>query len=208
VAASTAFQHARDVRLTPGQTATIGGYQITYERATSRADYRGDRLERVALGAVLDVKRKGKHVTTLRTERGYYPSTAAFASGSIVQGIFDGDATSEVGMKAGLRRDLWTAIRPDPDYLNKVIDALVTKTKNQPIDQQFKVVGNLLGTYRQGAFPAQFRLISSPLVTWIWLGGIIVFGGGLIALWPAPDSSRRRATAGYAGRVARELGRA
>jgi cytochrome c-type biogenesis protein CcmF len=51
-------------------------------------------------------------------------------------------------------------------------------------------------------------VISSPLVTWIWLGGIIVFAGGLIALWPAPDAARRRATAGYAGRVARELGRA
>jgi cytochrome c-type biogenesis protein CcmF len=208
VAASTAFQHARDVRLSPGQTATIGGYQVKYTSATARADYRGDRLERVALGAVLDVRRDGRHVTTLRTERGYYPSTAAFSSGSIVQGIFEGEATSEVGMKAGLTRDLWTAIRPDPEYLNKVIDALVDKTKNQPVDRQFKAVGNLLGVYRQGAFPAQFRLISSPLVTWIWLGGIIVFCGGLIALWPAPDAARRRATAGYAGRVARELGRA
>jgi cytochrome c-type biogenesis protein CcmF len=208
VAASTAFQHARDVRLTPGQVATIGGYDVTYTKATARADYRGDRLERVALGAVLDVKRKGRHVTTLRTERGYYPSTAAFASGSIVQGIFEGEATSEVGMKAGLTRDLWTAIRPDPEYLNKVIDALVDKTKGRPVDQQFGAVGNLIGVYRQGAFPAQFRLISSPLVTWIWLGGIIVFCGGLIALWPAPDAARRRATAGYAGRVARELGRA
>ena len=208
VAASTAFQHARDVRLSPGQTAAIGGYDVTYTKATARADYRGDRLERVNLGAVLDVRRKGRRVTTLRTERGYYPSTAAFASGSIVQGIFEGEATSEVGMKAGLTRDLWTAIRPDPEYLNKVIDALAAKTKGRTVDQQFTAVGNLLGVYRQGAFPAQFRLISSPLVTWIWLGGIIVFCGGLIALWPAPDAARRRATAGYAGRVARELGRA
>jgi cytochrome c-type biogenesis protein CcmF len=208
VAASTAFQHARDVRLSPRQTATVGGYRIAYEKATARADYRGDRLERVALGAVLDVRRDGKHVATLRTERGYYPSTAALESGSVVRGIFEGEATSEVGMKAGLTRDLWTAIRPDPEYLNKVIDALADKTQSRSVDQQFEAVRNLLGVYQQGAFPAQFRLISSPLVTWIWLGGIIVFAGGLIALWPAPDAARRRATAGYAGRVARELGRA
>jgi cytochrome c-type biogenesis protein CcmF len=208
VAASTAFQHARDVRLSPKQTASVGGYEVTYKNATARADYRGERLERVALGAVLDVSRDGRHVTTLRTERGYYPSAAPMASGSLVRGIFEGNATSEVGMKAGLTRDLWTAIRPDPEYLNKVIDALADKTKGRPPGEQAEAVGNLLRVYQQGAFPAQFRIISSPLVTWIWVGGLIVFGGGLIALWPAPDASRRRLTAGYAGRVARDLGRA
>jgi cytochrome c-type biogenesis protein CcmF len=208
VAASTAFQHARDVRLTPGRTATVGGYQVKYVRATARPVYRGERLERVALGAVLDVRKDGRHVTTLRTERGYYPSAAPFASGSLIRGIFDGDATSEVGMKAGLTRDLWTAIQPDPEYLNKVIDATAAKTAGKPPAQQAQAVGRLLSVYRQGAFPAQFRIISSPLVSWIWLGGIIVFAGGLIALWPAPDAARRRVTAGYAARVARELGRA
>jgi cytochrome c-type biogenesis protein CcmF len=208
VAASTAFQHARDVRLSPGQTATVGGYQVTYKQATARPVYSGDRLERVELGAVLDARKDGRHVATLRTNRGYYPSAAPFASGSLVQGIFEGEATSEVGMRAGLTRDLWTAIQPDPEYLAKVIDATAKKTANRPPAQQAEAVGRLLAVYRQGAFPAQFRVISSPLVTWIWLGGLIVFAGGLIALWPAPDAARRRVTAGYAARVARELGRA
>lgn len=208
VAASTAFQHSRDVRLSPRQTTTIGGYEITYREATSRADYRDDRLERVALGAVVDVRRDGKRVATLRTERGYYPSAAPMMAGSVVQAVFEGNATSEVGMKAGLTRDLWAAVRPDPEYLDKVIEALVEKTKNQPPREQAQAVGNLLAVYRQGVFPAQFRFISSPLVTWIWVGGLIVFAGGLIALWPAPDAARRRVTAGYAGRVARDLGRA
>jgi cytochrome c-type biogenesis protein CcmF len=208
VAASTAFQHARDVRLSPRQTASVGGYDVTYASATARPVYRDQRLERVALGAVLDVRKDGRHVATLRTERGYYPSAAPFASGSLVRGIFDGNATSEVGLKAGLTRDFWTAIQPDPEYLNKVIDATATKTAGKPPAQQAEAVGRLLAVYRQGAFPAQFRLISSPLVTWVWLGGIIVFAGGLIALWPAPGAARGRVTAGYAARVARELGRA
>ncbi len=208
VAASTAFQHARDVRLSRGQTASVGGYQVTYKEATARPVFRGQRLERAELGAVLDVKKDGRHVATLRTNRGYYPSAAPFASGSLVQGIFEGEATSEVGMRAGLTHDLWTAIQPDPEYLAKVIDATAKQTAGRSPEQQTEAVGRLLAVYRQGAFPAQFRVISSPLVTWIWLGGLIVFAGGLIALWPAPDTARRRVTAGYAARVARELGRA
>jgi cytochrome c-type biogenesis protein CcmF len=37
---------------------------------------------------------------------------------------------------------------------------------------------------------------------------LIVFAGGLIALWPAPMAVRRRAETSYAARIARELGRA
>ncbi len=56
-------------------------------------------------------------------------------------------------------------------------------------------------------WPADFRLIVSPLATWIWIGAIVTFLGGLLALWPAPAAARRRVTAGYAARVARELAR-
>ena len=42
-----------------------------------------------------------------------------------------------------------------------------------------------------------FLFIVSPLVTWIWLGAIIIATGGLIALWPLPALARRRATAPY-----------
>jgi cytochrome c-type biogenesis protein CcmF len=208
VAASTAFQHARDVRLQPGQSASVGAYRIEYVKPTARPVYRAGRLERVALGADLQVSKGGKRVADLHTERGYYPSAAPFASGSLVRGIFEGDATSEVGMKAGLTRDIWTVIQPDPDYLNKVIDGLDAKTSGEPPAQQLRAVGGLISVYGRGVFPAQFRFIVSPLVTWIWLGGIIVFLGGLIALWPAPDAARKRVSARHAAKVAQDLGRA
>ena len=44
--------------------------------------------------------------------------------------------------------------------------------------------------------PAQFHLIVSPLVLWIWIGGLIVIGGALIAAWPAPSAIRRRVRVG------------
>jgi cytochrome c biogenesis factor len=46
------------------------------------------------------------------------------------------------------------------------------------------------------------------MVAWIWIGALITFGGGIIALWPAPDAARRRASARAAARVAQDLGRA
>jgi cytochrome c-type biogenesis protein CcmF len=142
-------------------------------------------------------------VATLRTERGFYPAQAPFAS--LVRVLFEGEATSEVGMKAGLTRDIWTAIQPDPDRLNKVVDALDARVKGKPVAQQAEAVGRLMAFYRSGGFPAQFRLIASPLVAWIWLGGLIVFAGGLIALWPAPDAARGRVRGRFAARVAQEL---
>jgi cytochrome c-type biogenesis protein CcmF len=208
VAASTAVQNARDVRMVPGQSATVGGYVVKYVKPTTREVWRGGRLERIALGADLEVRKGGKKVALLHTERGYYPNPAPFATGSLVRGIFEGEATSEVGMKAGVLRDVWTAVQPDPDNLNKVIDGLAARTQGKPAAEQGRAVAGLLDFYRQGAFPSQFRLITSPLVAWIWLGGLIVFAGALIALWPAPDGARGRVRGRLAARVAQDLGRA
>jgi cytochrome c-type biogenesis protein CcmF len=65
----------------------------------------------------------------------------------------------------------------------------------------------MVASYRDSAPPATFRTLVSPLVTWIWLGALVVFAGGLISLWPVPEGARRRVRAGYAARVAREVGR-
>ena len=56
------------------------------------------------------------------------------------------------------------------------------------------------GQWRPYPPPATFRVLISPLVTWIWLGALIVFAGGLIALWPAPRTAQRMVSAGLLGR--------
>ena len=102
VAASSAFQHARDVRLTPGQTATrrrLRGHLRAPDRARGRARRR--RRARSRSARDLRVRKHGERSRDLHTERGYYPSAAPFASGGLVRGLFEGEATSEVGMKAG-----------------------------------------------------------------------------------------------------------
>jgi cytochrome c-type biogenesis protein CcmF len=56
------------------------------------------------------------------------------------------------------------------------------------------VLSALVARYLASPPPAQFRLIVSPLVSWIWIGGAILALGGLFALWPgvAPLTAVRR----------------
>ncbi len=215
VAASSAFQAAHDVQLGVGQTTKVGGYDITYVKPTGdlRAANNG-RLEKIDLGAVMRVSRDGKTVGTLRTEKSFFP-TEDPSLGPISR-FFEGEATSEVGLRAGLRRDVWSAISPNVRDLRKQIaegDKVFTQAKDDlPAAQRdillAKALVGLTNSYSDNPPPATFRLIVSPLVSWIWIGALIVFCGGLIALWPAPRRAPRPVAARYAARVAQELGRA
>ena len=185
VAASSAFQRVHDVRLSPNQTARIDGYDVRYRRATSALSN-----EKLTLGAVLDVSRDGRHVATLTTTRGYYP--ALDAGLGPVGRYFDGEATSEVGMRAGLRRDIWTAVQPDISAMRSMIDGLDKRFPLASGRSKGLLLAALAARYEIAPPPASFRLIVSPLVEWIWLGGAIAGFGGLIALWPALSPVRRR----------------
>jgi cytochrome c-type biogenesis protein CcmF len=63
----------------------------------------------------------------------------------------------------------------------------------------------LTQNYTQNPPPARFRFEVNPMVTWIWLGGLIVLLGGLLAGWPTPRGPTRVASARYAARVGREV---
>jgi cytochrome c-type biogenesis protein CcmF len=185
VAASSAFQRVHDVRLSPGQSARIDGYDVHYDRATSALSN-----EKVTLGAILDVRRNGQRVTTLAPTRGYY---AASDDGlGPVGRYFDGEATSEVGLRAGLRRDIWTAVQPDIGAMKSMIDGLDKRFPLATGRSEGLLLAALAARYEVAPPPASFRLIVSPLVEWIWLGGALAGFGGLIALWPAAASVRRR----------------
>jgi cytochrome c-type biogenesis protein CcmF len=203
VAASSAFQHARDVRLSPGQSATVGGYRYTYVRPTAAVvDDPKNTGAVLDLGAVVAVTKDGHPVTTLRPSRGLYP--APDTSQGPVGSLVGGEATSHVGLKAGLTRDVWSAVEPDVNALQPLIDKgnLVVPPAHPEV--AFIVLAAIAQHYRMSPPPATFRLIVSPLVTWIWLGGLIVFAGALIAMWPSGDRPGR---ARYLARVGRDLRR-
>ena len=155
---------------------------------------------------MLDVSKGGHHVTTLRTTRGFYPSQDP-TLGQIGR-FFNGNADSNVGLRAGLTKDIWTVVNPEPDAAagadqpgrprvpTALLKAMRTAGSSHPPRRARRSTrsgrsatrrsrGSPLGIVSH-PWPVKFLLIVDPLVTWIWLGAIIIAGGGLIALWPMP----------------------
>jgi len=206
VAASSAFLQQRDVRLSPGQSFSVGDYDVEYVRPTARlGGDRGGTGAPIAFGAVMRVK-NGDRTFTLRPSRNYY-ATADPAKGAISR-FFEGEATSEVDMRWGLRRDFWLAVRPDLVSLQKPIARADREFSDSPSDVQAIVISTLTQLYREKPPPATFRAIVSPLVAWIWIGGAIVLLGALVAAWPSPEARLRRVRSLYKARLGRELTRA
>ncbi|MBV9213224.1 MAG: heme lyase CcmF/NrfE family subunit [Actinobacteria bacterium] len=206
VAASSAFHAQKDVRLLPGQSTRIDGYTVTYRQPTAAIlDDRAGTGAPLSFGAVVDVRRGRQH-WVMRPSRNYYAATDG--TGGAIGRFFMGDSTSEVDLRWGLRRDVWSAIQPDLTSLIAPIRVADRRFANAPGRVQALIIAALAERYRTHAPAATFRFIVSPMIAWIWIGGAIVLLGALTALWPAPEARRRRATSLAAARLGRELSRA
>jgi cytochrome c-type biogenesis protein CcmF len=200
IAASSSFQTNRDLRLQVGDSAEVGDYTVTYESLSADPEN-----ERIAFSALLDVDRDGKDFATLAPARNYYP-TQDPSAGPIGR-YFEGESTSEVGLRNGAGEDLWTAFQPDLS----VLDPDIARGNRQladagPAAQGIATIA-LAENYVRNPPPATFRVIINPMLLWIYIGGALALGGALLAGWPAADA-RRKVEAAYAARVGRELKRA
>jgi cytochrome c-type biogenesis protein CcmF len=223
VAASSSFQRSRDVTLLPGQSATVNGYRFVYVRATEQAS-----SQKLLFGAVLSVYRGGHHITTLDTARGYHPDLTP--GDGMISRFFTGEADSNVGLDAGFTHDIWAVVNPgdliqgplagqilkgDRLFRTAILSAMPRlaalprsrqhQALNQIYDYRDVAVAGIARQYAVHPYRVEFLLIVSPLVTWIWIGAMIIAAGGLIALWPLPVLVRRRSLALYRARLAREL---
>ena len=206
VAASSSFESKQDVQLRPGESTTVDGYEVTYVKPTVERN-----KDTIIFGAELDVKKDGKEFARLTPTRRYHqPSTGT----RTIQAYFQGEATSEVGLKAGWKKDFWTSLEPNTARIQKrakmaderfrglmaLVAQRVQKNPGQAAeaaqfatDVQNKTTDQIIGLYVKRADPVTFRIIISPMVTWIWAGAIIGILGALFALWPARDPRRRKA---------------
>jgi cytochrome c-type biogenesis protein CcmF len=217
VAASSSFQTNRDVDLKPGESTTIDGRTMTYVKPTVAVD-----SEKFTFGSVLRVEEGGKVIGYLRPSRRFFRPTGQEAG--TISSFFAGEATSEVGLRAGLGADLWTAVQPNITAIQrrvraadkgfeecvkgapgtpaqcKTLGALMRAAAANPalraqaLEQVSKLQGlaaeNVAKTYLTDTAPATFKVIVNPLVTWMWIGGLIALAGALIAIWPT--RGRRR----------------
>jgi cytochrome c-type biogenesis protein CcmF len=212
VAASSSFKDVQDVSLSPGQTAKVGGYEFTYVKpiAELHAAPNG-RLERIAFGAQLSVRKDGGKPRPLRTSKDYFPSQDT-ALGPVSR-FFDGESTTEVGLDTSLHNDIWAAVAPDTAKLRPRIDegdrlfdkAADDLTVEQSDEFLALALRGLTDSYAQSPPPARFRLEVNPMVTWIWIGCLIVVLGGFIAAWPNKRGLTRIASARYAAKVGSDV---
>jgi cytochrome c-type biogenesis protein CcmF len=208
VAASSAFKDNERVHAQVGDTMEVSGYTLRYEAAIGDYRLRDDRIEKLIIGAKVGVYRDGKRIETIRPTREFYPSMNP-ADGPVGR-YFNGEAATEVALDAGLTRDLWVAMQPDGDALVNVYTALDKKLAGSkaPFAEGAGLAVNLAKFYGQRPSPVTFQVIVSPLVSWIWIGSLLMALGALLAIWPAPDLQARRVRARQKARVARDLGRA
>ena len=160
----------------------------------------------ITLGAVVDVRKGGQHFT-FRPGRNYYPTQDP--SQGVVGRFFNGDSNSVVTVKWGPLGNFWTAAQPDIGPIQPAISYANKHFANiSSPDVLALIVAGTLRRYLLARPAITFTAIRSPMIMWIWVGGLIVMIGSLTALWPSPEARRRRASSLAAARLGRELSRA
>jgi len=127
VTMTSLYSSEKDIRLDPGQSYQLGGYDFLFKGAR---DHQGPNYQ--ASRGEVDISLDGELLVTMHPEKRNYRS---------------GMPMTEAGIDAGLFRDLFVAL------------------------------GEPLGD--QGAW--SLRIYHKPFVRWIWLGGLFMAIGGLLA---------------------------
>jgi len=217
IAASSSFQTNRDVNLKPGDSTTVDGRTITYVKPTVAVDEEkfsfGSLLKVEEGGEVVGYLRPSQHFfRPTGQETGMISSFFAGEATSEV-GLRPGPGAdlwiaerpniTAIQRRVGEADKGFTACvkgGPGTPPQCKALGALMRGSVGNPareaqaLEQVTKLQGlaaaNVAKTYLTDTAPATFKVIVNPLVTWMWIGGLIALAGALIAIWPT--RGRRR----------------
>jgi cytochrome c-type biogenesis protein CcmF len=218
IAASSSFQTKRDVTLRPGESAVVDDRTVVYERPTASVDREAIGLGAV-LSVERDGEREATLRPSRRFFRpggAEVGTIASYFEGEATSEVgLEAGPTSDLWASSGpnvaaLRRRARDADRnfracvggdpgtpPQCRELSRLMRAAAAEPRLMPVAlAQIEALQTATaerlarGFLRDGA-PTTFRVIVDPLVTWIWIGGLIALTGALIALWPGRRARRR-----------------
>jgi cytochrome c-type biogenesis protein CcmF len=216
IAASSSFQTNRDVDLKPGQSTTIDGYEVTYVRPTARVDKlaftAGAVLKVVKGGEEFTLHPTRNFYRQTGTESssisGYFGGESDSNIGleaGLARDFWTAEQPDITGMEAAARQaDKLFKIcvaggpgtPPQCKAVGAMMQAAIANPKLRPaalaqIEKLQEVSAQRISRrYLTENSAATFKVIVNPLVTWMWLGGLIALAGALIAIWPT--RGRRR----------------
>ena len=212
IAASSSFQTNRNIDLKPGESRVIDGYQVTYVRPTSHLDslaFTAGAILRVEKGGesfVLHPTRNFYRRTgAISTGRigdylaGESDSEIGLQTGPL-RDFWTALNPSISGIEAKARRAnqgfaKCAGAAPGTPPQCRALAAMMRAAKANPrlrpaafeqIEKlQEATAKRIAAGYPQENATATFKVIVNPLVTWMWIGGLIALAGALIALWPS-----------------------
>ena len=221
IAASSSFQTNRDIELRPGQSAEVDGRTVTYVKPTAAVD--SDKFTFGAVLAVRDGGKRyvlhpsqrfyrptgvpvgtigsnfdGEQTSEVGLWAGFgsdFWTSVAPDIGAVKRRVRAADA----GFRACVRGAPGTP--PQCRAVANLMRAAAANPALQPAaaqqiqSLQAATASRIAKSYLGDDASATFRVIVNPLVTWMWIGGLIALAGALIALWP-PRRGRRAPVAG------------
>jgi cytochrome c-type biogenesis protein CcmF len=217
VAASSSFQTKRDLTLRPGESAEIDGRMVTYERPTVEVEKEalgfGAVLSVEEDGDRFTLRSSRRYFRPSGVQGG---TIASFFTGEATSevGLKPGpwsDFWAAVQPDlAAIRRRVRDSDRrfrdcvrgvpgapPQCRAVSRLMQAAAVQPRLRPValaqidELQTAIAERLAASHLADEAPATFRVIVDPLVTWMWIGGLIALGGALIAIWPTRGPHRR-----------------
>ena len=217
IAASSSFQTNRDVSLRPGESAVVDGRTVTYERPTVGVGE--EALGFGAVLSVEEGDRRfvlhpnRRFFRPTGTETG---TISSFFEGEATSevGLEPGigsdfwtavrpDITAVLGRVRAAEEGFRACVRGAPGTppqcraVSRLMQAAAANPALRPTalaqiqSLQSAIAERIARSYLADDAPATFRVIVNPLVTWMWIGGLIALAGALIGIWPTRRTRRR-----------------
>jgi cytochrome c-type biogenesis protein CcmF len=219
IAASSSFQTKQDVRLRPGQSAIVDGYTVTYVRPTAKVDPLAFtagaalRIEKDGKSFLLHPTRRfyrptgveggtisnyfaGESDSDIGLQAGFLRDFWTALQPSIL-GVQRHARAADKGFEACVSGAPGTP--PQCRAVSQLMRAAAANPRlrstalTQIESLQVATAQRIAQGYLSEDGTATFRVIVNPLVTWIWIGGLISLAGALIAIWPARGPRSRPA---------------